>query len=231
MSHGRSCEGHDLQPGLDAVEEHHGRLAARRQRLGPRPPRRRRSAAARVPESQGPDAVAGAAQLAARASISPSSTAISSGPDSVCTRSAPVRALAGWDLVPVSWLHSTPPATSCVCTPVGSRSSSQLLELGRRAAPWRSRSPATRRSRSSASWSAVASSSTPSATRVMPERVRQLDGRAHDGGGPRVLGHRLHERAVELELVDRQLAQVGQRGVAGAEVVDGDPDAEPRAAR
>ena len=56
--------------------------------------------------------------------------------------------------------------------------------------------------------------------------VGQVDGGPDDRGGTRVVGHRLHERAVELQLVDRQLAQVGQRGVAGAEVVDRDADAE-----
>ena len=38
------------------------------------------------------------------------------------------------------------------------------------------------------------------------------------------------ERAVELELADREAAQVGERREAGAEVVDRDDDAERRAA-
>ena len=35
-----------------------------------------------------------------------------------------------------------------------------------------------------------------------------------------------HERAVDLEQVDRELLEVGERRVAGPEVVDGEPDAE-----
>ena len=40
------------------------------------------------------------------------------------------------------------------------------------------------------------------------------------------LGQLGDEGAVDLQHVDRELAQVGERGVAGAEVVDGDPDPE-----
>src|SRR3712207_983988 len=35
-----------------------------------------------------------------------------------------------------------------------------------------------------------------------------------------------HEAPVDLELVDRETLQVGQRGIAGAEIVDGQADAE-----
>ena len=49
-------------------------------------------------------------------------------------------------------------------------------------------------------------------TRVLGQR-----GRARD---------RARERAVDLEAVDRELLEVGERGVAGPEVVDGDSDAE-----
>jgi hypothetical protein len=38
----------------------------------------------------------------------------------------------------------------------------------------------------------------------------------------------LDERAVDLDRVDGQVAQVGERRVAGAEVVDREPDAQPR---
>ncbi|HEX3212388.1 MAG TPA: hypothetical protein VH016_07445, partial [Actinomycetota bacterium] len=37
----------------------------------------------------------------------------------------------------------------------------------------------------------------------------------------------VHERLVDLDRVDRHLAQVGERGVAGAEVVDGQVHPEP----
>jgi hypothetical protein len=39
-------------------------------------------------------------------------------------------------------------------------------------------------------------------------------------------GDPVDEGAVDLELVHRQLVQVGQRGVPGAEVVDGQPHAD-----
>ena len=57
------------------------------------------------------------------------------------------------------------------------------------------------------------------------ERVGEQDRRADDSRGPRVLGHARDEGLVELELVDRQLAQVGQRRVARTEVVDDHADA------
>ena len=63
--------------------------------------------------------------------------------------------------------------------------------------------------------------------RLEPERVRELDDRLHDGG---VLGARhdaVDEGLVDLQRVDRQqLAQVAQRGVADAEVVDRQAHAE-----
>ena len=43
---------------------------------------------------------------------------------------------------------------------------------------------------------------------------------------PGVLGHALDEGAVELELVGRQVAEVGERRVAGAVVVHRDLDAD-----
>ena len=54
------------------------------------------------------------------------------------------------------------------------------------------------------------------------EAVGQVDDAPHDGGvaGPAV--HPGHERAVHLQQVDREAAQVGQGRVAGAEVVDHD---------
>ncbi len=57
---------------------------------------------------------------------------------------------------------------------------------------------------------------------VMPD----LDDRAGQHGQRAVGAEASHERRVDLDDVDRQLAQVGERGVASAEVVDGQPDAE-----
>src|ERR1700687_1252041 len=39
-------------------------------------------------------------------------------------------------------------------------------------------------------------------------------------------GHRLYERAIDLERVDRQLVQVAERRIAGAEVVDSQLNAQ-----
>ena len=65
-----------------------------------------------------------------------------------------------------------------------------------------------------------------SATVSKPERLAQLhhhpDERVLLAGGI----ERRDERAVDLELVDRQPVEVGQRAVAGAEVVDRDPHAQ-----
>ena len=51
-----------------------------------------------------------------------------------------------------------------------------------------------------------------------------LHDRLHQRGGPHVRGHGLDELAVDLHHVGRETAQVTQRGVAGAVVVDGDGD-------
>ena len=58
---------------------------------------------------------------------------------------------------------------------------------------------------------------------VQPERVSELDQRAHDRG---VLGRRAEaggKALVDLEHVDRQFAQPGQRRCTRAEVDDRDP--------
>ncbi len=60
----------------------------------------------------------------------------------------------------------------------------------------------------------------------LAQAVRQPDGRGDDGRRTRVADHPGHERPVELELVERQLVQVGQRRVAGAVVVHRDAHAE-----
>ena len=58
------------------------------------------------------------------------------------------------------------------------------------------------------------------------EVVAERDDRAHDRGVVGVAVHVEHERAVDLELRDREPGEVGERRVAGAEVVDRDADAE-----
>ena len=58
------------------------------------------------------------------------------------------------------------------------------------------------------------------------ERVGELDGRADDRAAAAVRGDVGDERAVDLELVDREVAQVGEGAVAGAVVVDRDAQAE-----
>src|SRR5690606_35508887 len=54
----------------------------------------------------------------------------------------------------------------------------------------------------------------------------QADDGLHDGQVVGVVGQAGDEAAVEFEYVDRQALEVGQRGVTGAEVVQGDGDAE-----
>ena len=56
-----------------------------------------------------------------------------------------------------------------------------------------------------------------------PEVVPEVDDRADDRRVEALAVARGQERAVDLQLVHRQAAQVGQRGVAGAEVVDRQP--------
>ena len=57
----------------------------------------------------------------------------------------------------------------------------------------------------------------------------QASSQADDGGDDRlVVGILLqvpHEAAVDLDMIDRELLQMGQRGVAGAEIVESDLDA------
>ncbi len=53
--------------------------------------------------------------------------------------------------------------------------------------------------------------------------VREIDAGAHDGGVVIVAHHADDEGLVDLDGIDRQLLQVGQRGVAGSEIVNGDP--------
>src|SRR5688500_20319561 len=51
--------------------------------------------------------------------------------------------------------------------------------------------------------------------------------RRHQGHGVRIIVHRLDEGPVDLERLDRQLGEVGERRVSRAEVVDRHVDAQP----
>jgi hypothetical protein len=53
-----------------------------------------------------------------------------------------------------------------------------------------------------------------------------VDGACHDGEVVAVAGHAPDKAPVDLELVHRQSLEVCERGVAGAEVVEGDVDPE-----
>ena len=59
-----------------------------------------------------------------------------------------------------------------------------------------------------------------------PEAAREVDRGAHDQQVVDVADDAGDERAVDLDLVERQPLEVGERGVAGAEVVEREPDAE-----
>src|SRR3954454_22591785 len=57
-----------------------------------------------------------------------------------------------------------------------------------------------------------------------PEPAAEVDHALHDRGVRRVGQQVADERAVDLELVDRQVLEQPERGVAGPEVVDGHAD-------
>ena len=59
---------------------------------------------------------------------------------------------------------------------------------------------------------------------VDPEGLTERDDSRRDRAVVQVVWHALHEAAVDLEGVDRKEPQRTEGGVAGAEVVDGDPD-------
>ena len=73
---------------------------------------------------------------------------------------------------------------------------------------------------------AASSSCTHSATVLILQPARQIDQRLHEGAIVRRARDVLHEGAVDLHDVDAELAQIAERGVAGAEIVDRDPAAE-----
>src|SRR5437667_271126 len=59
-----------------------------------------------------------------------------------------------------------------------------------------------------------------------PEPASQIDQRVHEGAVVLRAREVLHEGAVDLHDIDAELAQIAERGVAGAEIVDGDTAAE-----
>ena len=65
---------------------------------------------------------------------------------------------------------------------------------------------------------------------IEPERVTELDDRPDDRGA-QALADLRHERRVDLERVERQVAEPRERRVPGAEVVQADPHAQSCAAR
>jgi len=70
----------------------------------------------------------------------------------------------------------------------------------------------------SAAW--ISALSTPSADGLEAQAARQLDRPAHDLHVVLLAGHAHHEGAVDLHPVERQPAQVAERRVAGAEVIE-----------
>ena len=101
-------------------------------------------------------------------------------------------------------------------------------ELGksrRPAAACSSRSPGSSRSRATSRNSSCSRVPTPSATTFSPEAAREADDRLGDGRVLRVGLEVGDERDVDLQRVDREMLQVRQRRVAGAEVVDRDREA------
>ena len=108
-----------------------------------------------------------------------------------------------------------------VAAAAASSSSTPAAGSGRaRRKPWASGQPSSARKRR------CASVSTPSATATRPERARQPQDGGDEGRGLAVVGDLAQEGAVDLERLDRHLAQARQRGVARAEVVEGELEAQ-----
>src|SRR5690606_11807463 len=59
---------------------------------------------------------------------------------------------------------------------------------------------------------------------LKPERARHRDGGAHNGSVPRVAVDSLDEGLVNLQAINREIFEVGQRTVAGAKIVDRQPN-------
>jgi len=62
---------------------------------------------------------------------------------------------------------------------------------------------------------------------LQAESVTEPDDGARDCEIGRVVEHVVHERAVHLQLVERKAVQIVQARIAGAEIIDGQSDAEP----
>jgi hypothetical protein len=58
------------------------------------------------------------------------------------------------------------------------------------------------------------------------QRLAEADNARHDGRGLRAGAERVDERAVDLDLLDREAGEIRQAGIAGAEIVHGDRHAE-----
>src|SRR5690606_19548714 len=56
---------------------------------------------------------------------------------------------------------------------------------------------------------------------------RQSDHGLDDGIRARLAPKRLYKRAIDLERIDREVAQTAQRGESGSEIVDADVDSQP----
>ena len=61
---------------------------------------------------------------------------------------------------------------------------------------------------------------------VGAKAVRKCHGGAHDGDGPRIAGQTCDKDLVELEFIDGEILQAGQRGPAGAVIVEREADSE-----
>ena len=96
----------------------------------------------------------------------------------------------------------------------------------RRAAAARARSPARRRSRAPRAGASRPGDSRPSATTRQVEAVAEVDRRAGDLQVAVVGLDAGDERAVDLELVEREVAQAAERRTAAAEVVERHAHAE-----
>ena len=63
--------------------------------------------------------------------------------------------------------------------------------------------------------------------RVEAEAAAEAEERAQDRLRARIVLQRADEGAVELDLVEREAAQIAERGMADAEIVERDPHAQP----
>jgi hypothetical protein len=63
---------------------------------------------------------------------------------------------------------------------------------------------------------------------LLSELVGKRDDGAQDHGSGAVLRARLHECAVDLDRIERKLGEIRERGIAGAEVVNGEAGARGR---